>query len=84
MVCLYPRSKISWAFLFKISILFSLTYHGDDGKEGYHPNINEYYVESDEEEEQQSHSFTGVNFKNVLCLDDVDMELTKEDKINFR
>ncbi|XP_066925342.1 dentin sialophosphoprotein-like [Clytia hemisphaerica] len=67
-----------------VDLYYRLTYHGDDGKEGYHPNINDYYVESDEEEETENHPFSGVSFKNVLCLDDVDMELTNEDKINFR
>lgn len=63
-----------------------LTYHGDDGKEGYHPNIFEYLDESEDEEEDEMPSpfHKTVNFKNVIALDDVDMELNQQDKIEFR
>jgi len=64
-------------------LYYRLTYHGDDGKEGYHANTNGYYEDSEEESDEEEQLF-GVNFKNALSLNDVDMEITKEDKIDFR
>ena len=32
--------------------LFRLTYHGDDGNEGYHPNLNKFHDDSGEELDQ--------------------------------
>jgi len=69
-----------------ISLFLRLTYHGDDGKEGYHQNLSELYDDSREELDEGMEAVDpyGANFKNVLCLDNVTVELSTQDKIDFR
>lgn len=47
--------------------IFGLTYHGDDGKEGYNPNLNKRYDDPGEELDQGVVDPYGAEFKNVLA-----------------
>jgi len=60
-------------------IYYRLTFDGEDGDEGYHPpslDSDDSNYHSDEEHND--------DVINALYIDDIGLELTKEDKIDFR
>ena len=63
---------------------FRLTYDGDDGKEGYHPPKNDDSDDSNYHSDNEYDIIDREQEINAMYLDDLDIELTKEDKFDFR